>query len=142
SLTPRIDKCRDTILHVLLRFQDAVLIIAKKLLKLRVLHAHIIGNLPVVQNVPLYRGADAIVQAAAREDVAEAAGTHVSGQSTDVADKTEGWKQIGFCHSDLRGLSRGLELRAPDIGSAPQQVCGNADDHLLRSGGDVGRAGE
>src|SRR5262249_17783865 len=88
------------------------------------------------------RRADAVMEAAACENVSKAVWADIRSQGADIADQTESGKQVGFCDADLRRLRRGLELRPSDVRSTAQELRRNADGYLLRRGWDISRAGQ
>src|SRR4029453_17541695 len=109
----------------------------EQLLKFSVLHPHVIGNLAVVQNVPLHTRTGAVNETAAREKIAEIVGTDIGRERANIADQSKSWKQVGLGDANLRGLLSRLEFRAPDIGPTAEQICGNADNHLFGTGGNI-----
>src|SRR5262249_10547262 len=72
----------------------------------------------------------------------ETVGADITCQRANVADQSKSWEQISLCDTNLRRLGRSLELRAPDIGAAAEQIRGNTDNHLLRTCGNIVGAGE
>src|SRR5262249_12635293 len=112
--------------------QDGVLVGEQKRLELGVLHADVVCDLPIVEDVPLDGGTDLDRAASPSEHIAEAEAAEVRREENEIAGEGESREKVRLGHTDLGGLSDGLELGAPDIRSAAQQVGRNAHDDLGR----------
>src|SRR5207244_1084054 len=103
------------VFHVLLGREHRPLICQEQLLEVRILHADVVRDLAIVEDVPLHGGADLARAASPAEHVAEPEGPQIGREEDQIADQGKGREEIGLGHSDLGGLSDRLELGAPDI---------------------------
>src|SRR5215831_3509498 len=78
------------VLHILLRRQDGVLVGEQERLELGVLHADIICDLPIVEDVPLDGGTDLDRAASPPEHVAEVEAAQVRREEKETASEGEG----------------------------------------------------
>ena len=132
SAVLRAEKDDEVVLDVLLGRQHRILVSEDQLLEGGILHADVVRDLAVVEDVPLDRRTGLDGPAAPPEHVAEPECPQVRRQEDQAPDQREGRKEIGLRHSDLRGLSGGSQLGAPDIRPAAQQVGRDAHDDLGR----------
>ena len=70
------------------------------------------------------------MEAAAGENVVEAACTYIGCQGSDVADQTKSGKQVGFRDADLRRCAAAWSSARLTSGLR-RSKSGNSDDHLL-----------
>ncbi len=136
----RAEEGGEVVLHVLLGRENRSLIGEQELLEVRVLHADVVRDLAVVEDVPLHGGADLDLPAAPAEHVAEPERPQIGREEDQLADQGEGGEEVGLGHSDLGRLGDRLELGAADVGPAAQQIGRDADDDLRRRDRDRGRA--
>src|SRR5215467_3964034 len=123
---------RQIVLHILLGRQDGILVGEQERLELGVLHADVVRDLAIVEDVPLAGGAGLDRAASPPEHIAEAEAAQVRGEEKETASEREGREKLRLGHSDLSGLSGCLKLGAPDVRSAAQQVGRDAHDDLRR----------
>src|SRR5215472_1077351 len=118
------------VLHILLGRQDGVLVGEQERLELGVLHADVVRDLAIVEDVPLDSGTDLDRTASPPEHIAEAEAAQVRREEDETAGEGEGREKICLGHADLGRLSDRLQLRTPDIRSPAQQVGRDAHDDL------------
>jgi len=119
-------ECRDErrcrVVGLARRLAHGFLVGDDQLLEAGVLHAHVVRDEAVIEQVP----GDA--RAAHRGERACRARER-AGAPHKRADQRHGWVQVGFRDADQRGLRGHLLLRRANVGAAQQQIGGHILEH-------------
>src|SRR5262249_15279480 len=137
-LVTGLDELRDAVLHFLLRLEHGVLVFDEQRLELRILHADVVGELSVVEDVPLDGRSDGVAQGLRREGVGQTDAADVGRERADVAEEGERGEQVALREADLGALRRRIELGLPHVRATAKEVGGYPDGRLLRCGRDAG----
>src|SRR5262249_50171482 len=141
-LLASLQETRQTVLDFLLRLQHRVLVIDQKPLQLFVLHPDGIGDLAVIEDVPLKRGAERESGPLPLEYLAELVAVDAAGGGSEGAEQAEGGVEVGFGDADLRALRRSRQLGCTDVGPAANEISRNTDDDISRWNRYPGRSSE
>ena len=136
DLLPPLQKARQAVLNLLLRSQYRVLVIDQKGLQRGVLDSDLIGDLPVIENIPGKRRAERKGNAPPLEDPLELvldkpALGDIGGSRAKSPGQAERRIEVRLGDADLCALRHRRQLGSADIRPAADEIGGNADSDGL-----------
>ena len=117
-------KRRQAVLHLLLRLQDRVLIIEHGLLKLGVLHPHLVDQPAIVEDRENQAGARVDRAALPVEHVRQRIVARIVSDEPELAGQRKSRIHIGLGHADQRRLRGRRQPGRPHVRTPAQQVLG------------------